>query len=167
MMTQPPAAVNRNRNSAVGSALRIPHSEFSVAVSNGVVPRSAGLIVAVLTALAIGGCAAHRQPAADATFDRLQADTLLAAGCYRCLEEAQTIYDRLAESSRRDAATARAHAFDAVVLLAVRDRELGLRAHDHAPAVRSRLASQTGGRAETFVAVMELVPWPVYSRDRR
>ena len=132
-------------------------------VSNGVVPRSTGLIVAVLTALAIGGCAAHRQPAADATFDRLQGDTLLAAGCYRCLEEAQTVYDRLAESSRRDAAAVRAHAFDAAVLLAVRDRELGLRANDHAPAVRSRLASETGARAKTFVAVMELVPWPVYA----
>ena len=132
-------------------------------VSNGFVPPSARLIVAVLAALAVSACGVHRKPVATAPSQLVRADTLLAAGCYRCLEEAQTIYERLAGSSRRDAATARARAFDAVVLLAVRDRELGLRAGDHAAAVRSRLPSQTGARAAAFVAVMELVPWPVYA----
>jgi tetratricopeptide (TPR) repeat protein len=132
-------------------------------VSNGFVPPSARLIVAVLAGLAGSACAGHRKPVATSPSQLVRADTLLAAGCYRCLEEAQTIYERLAGSSRRDRATARARAFDAVVLLAMRDRELGLRADDHAPTVRSRLPSQTGGRAAPFVAVMELVPWPVYA----
>jgi len=94
---------------------------------------------------------------------RQHADALLAAGCYRCLEEALTIYDNIATTSSRDAATASERAFDSTVLLAIRDRELGMRTQDHQPAVQSRLSSHPRRRAVLFAAVLDQVPWHVYA----
>jgi tetratricopeptide (TPR) repeat protein len=54
-----------------------------------------------------------------------KADTLLRAGCYRCLENALAIYERVARSPRAPVGAARG-AFAAALLLAVRDKELGI-----------------------------------------
>ena len=62
-------------------------------VSNGVVPRSTGLIVAVLRLSPRQAC----RPSAACRSRGLRAAPgrrLLDTGCYRCLEEALTIYDR-------------------------------------------------------------------------
>jgi len=127
------------------------------------VRRRFGLIGTIAAALAVSACSTHRQPSAAGVSARQHADALLDTGCYRCLEEALTIYDTIAATSSHDAAIASERAFDATVLLAIRDRELGLRAQDHQPAVQSRLSSHTTRRAVLFAAVLDQVPWHVYA----
>lgn len=78
----------------------------------------------LLAALFTWNCAA-RGPSPQLAADVGRADALLRAGCYRCFEEALAIYERTAASPRAPASALRG-AFEAAVLLAIRDKELGL-----------------------------------------
>jgi tetratricopeptide (TPR) repeat protein len=57
--------------------------------------------------------------------DLTRADALLEAGCYRCLLEAFAVYED-AVGAREAPPVARARAFDTALLLALREKELGL-----------------------------------------
>jgi len=75
-------------------------------------------------ALALAGCAA-RGPAPELVAELGKAEALMLEGCYSCLKEAQTIFERLSAAPRPLPASARG-AFDATLLVAMREKELGL-----------------------------------------
>lgn len=92
------------------------------------------VLVVALTAVLAAACAARRPPPTAAALpDAGTIDALIRAGCYRCLEEAVSLATPLLS---RFPAAARQR-FDAAVLLAARDRELGMRAPDHLPLARA------------------------------
>jgi tetratricopeptide (TPR) repeat protein len=64
------------------------------------------------------------RPSMAVTADLLEADKLVAAGCYTCLTDALAIYERVAATS--DAPAAGIRAIDTALLLALREREIGL-----------------------------------------
>jgi tetratricopeptide (TPR) repeat protein len=84
--------------------------------------------LASLMLLGIGACAPRPRldprPGARITADLVRADGLVAEGCYVCLTDALAIYERLAATG--DAPVAALRAIDASLLLALRERELGL-----------------------------------------
>lgn len=84
------------------------------------------LVVAVLAALA--GCAPRARleprPSDAAAVDLAAADALVARGCLGCLREALVTYERLAAGGTVPVAEARV--IDTLLLLAIRERELGL-----------------------------------------
>lgn len=74
--------------------------------------------------IVIAGCAA-RGPRPALVAEAASADATLRAGCYRCLEDALSVYERVAALPRAPE-RARRGAFEAALLLAIRDGELGL-----------------------------------------
>jgi tetratricopeptide (TPR) repeat protein len=75
-------------------------------------------------ALALTSCAA-RGPSPQVIAEFGKANSLLREGCYTCLKEAQTIFERLS-APPKPASGALRGAFDATVLIAMREKELGL-----------------------------------------
>ena len=78
----------------------------------------------VVSAVLAAACAA-RGPSPQVLAERAKADSLLRQGCYSCLQEALAIYERHAALQQPPPGAARA-AFDTAVLLAVREKELGI-----------------------------------------
>ena len=96
----------------------------------------------VVVTIAIAGCAPKvTGPSAAALAELARADTLLRDGCYICLKDALQIYER--NKHQRGA-------FDAALLLSIRERELGM------PATAPALA-QPADREKSLVAASELV----------
>jgi tetratricopeptide (TPR) repeat protein len=81
-------------------------------------------IASALLALGMAACAA-RGPSLQLTAEMAKADALFSAGCYRCLEEALTIYERVAAAPRAPRDVSK-RAFDTTVLLSLRAKELGI-----------------------------------------
>jgi tetratricopeptide (TPR) repeat protein len=79
-------------------------------------------VVALLLLLA--GCAA-RGPSPQTMDEMAKAASLVKAGCYRCLQEAFALYQKVASAQRPPLGAARG-AFDAALLIAIRERELGI-----------------------------------------
>lgn len=142
-------------------------------------PSFTRIAVAVLSAAALGlaGCSARRpSPALVAELDRAQ--TLLEAGCYRCLEEALDTYVR-ASAAPRAPAPLKVNAFRTAILLLARSRELGLpearpleRARALAAALPPPRANAPGLLAlpaEAYFAAFDLMTGEVtsYSPDER
>ena len=101
--------------------------------------RSHSLLVLVLV---FGACAPKvTGPSATALAELARADTLLRDGCYSCLKEALEIYERIKHQRG---------AFDAALLLAIRDKELGV------PAASTTFAPPTD-REKALVAAAELI----------
>ena len=95
-----------------------------------------------LTTLA---CAA-RGPSPALVAEAGRAESLVAAGCYRCLEEAFFTFERLVSAPNPPPAAARA-AWTTAVLLIVRSKELGLPADawaQHAEKLSARLSPLPG-----------------------
>src|SRR5687768_15032634 len=74
--------------------------------------------------LIVSACAA-RGPSPQVLAELGKADALLRQGCYTCLKEAQAIYTRLS-AMPRPVPAAKQGAFDAALLIAIRERELGM-----------------------------------------
>jgi tetratricopeptide (TPR) repeat protein len=74
--------------------------------------------------LSLAGCAA-RGPSPQVVAELGKANALLREGCYSCLKEAQVIFERLSAPPRPAPGAARG-AFDATLLIAMREKELGL-----------------------------------------
>ena len=79
-------------------------------------------------------------PSKEALADLAKADALLRDGCYACLQEAQTLYARHDHEQGQ---------FDTALLMAVRDRELGMR--------WSHQMTQLDARQEALLAASDLV----------
>jgi tetratricopeptide (TPR) repeat protein len=114
----------------------------------------AAFTMLLAASLGVTACAARRPAASAADAPAGRARSLAADGCYRCLEEGLA----LVQPSSAASAAARATAFDLAVLLAARDRELGLLAADHLPAARA-LGGATP-RDRLLLSVVEAMPWP-------
>ena len=102
-----------------------------------------------------GACAARRPPfnPADLTLAR----GLVQQGCYECLLEARSLYERVAEA--RGPAVARQRLFEVNLLLALREKELALdpaEAMRRARALVRELPPQAD--AERLVALVDVVP---------
>src|SRR5690349_12338268 len=103
--------------------------------------RGFGSRVAVLAAavLSVGCGAARARRAADARA-LAAADAQVLAGCYDCLRDAHTTYERLVAAGAAD--SVRVRLFETEVLLALREKELALDATatlERARAVAPRL----------------------------
>jgi tetratricopeptide (TPR) repeat protein len=88
-----------------------------------------------------------------------QADTLMRAGCYRCLLEARVSYEDLTDTEA-DPTAVRTGLFETSLLIGMRERELGLvglGTFEHA----ARLAATTDAPTEwpQFVAMAETTRW--------
>ena len=86
--------------------------------------------VLLVTALLVGSCAPVRPrldptPSLNTTTELLRADALVRAGCYNCLRQALTVYESLA-AAPAPAPAAAWRAVDTAILMATRERELGL-----------------------------------------
>ena len=108
----------------------------------------------ILLVLVSAGCAAKPRPVAIPRVDLAPADALFDAGCYRCLEEAFAAYDGALRSPMPPDGT-RAKAFATAILLAVREKEIGL---DATPWIdrASALASPEEAR---YVDAARQLPW--------
>jgi hypothetical protein len=123
------------------------------------------LILLCLASLAAAACAPRARldprPGMALTADLARADALVAEGCYACLKEALAAYEQAAATGRAPAAGARA--IDAALLLAFRERELGLgsgRALEHA--VESAGQQPPPFDAGLFLSVLGAQPWHAY-----
>lgn len=74
--------------------------------------------------LSLAGCAA-RGPAPELLAELGKAEALMREGCYSCLTDAQSIFERLSAPPRPVPGAARG-AFHATLLIAMREKELGL-----------------------------------------
>ncbi len=75
-------------------------------------------------AIAVTGCAA-RGPSPQVAAELGKATALVREGCYACLQDALAIFERLSMPPR-PATGAAAGAFDAALLIAMREKELGI-----------------------------------------
>ncbi len=101
--------------------------------------------------LAVAGCAA-RGPSPQVVAEFGKATALVREGCYTCLREAQTIFERLSVSPRPAPGAARG-AFEATLLIAMREKELGIPADaslDRARQHAARLGNPIEGVASTI-----------------
>jgi tetratricopeptide (TPR) repeat protein len=104
--------------------------------------RMARLALTCAVLLSLAGCAA-RGPSPQVVAELGKANALLREGCYTCLKEAQTIFERLSAPPRPTPGAERG-AFEATLLIAMREKELGLPAEtslDRARQHATRLAS--------------------------
>ena len=85
-------------------------------------------IVALLAALLVTGCGGKRPNLAA---QRQVADSLIAEGCYHCLDEAVVRYSGLPPARDAVARVNDTQLFRALVLLALREKELGIDASQH------------------------------------
>ena len=96
-------------------------------------------IAGLLSVLLLSAHCAARRPALTSSqlADVSRAEALVREGCYRCLQEAYEIYAALAV---RPSGLAVRGAFDVTLLLAVREKELGLPADETVNRARALLA---------------------------
>lgn len=74
--------------------------------------------------LLLSGCAA-RGPSPQLVADMAKAQALLSQGCYTCLQESLAIFEKQL-TAKKPMMGAREGAFDAAILIALRDKELGI-----------------------------------------
>ncbi len=108
--------------------------------------------------LALALACTARQAPVQLTADVRTANELVGAGCYTCLRDAATFYER-ALSTRRPPADVRPRLFEATLLLTLRAKELGLPFEawlERARASAKALPPAFG--ASTAIELAELVP---------
>lgn len=89
----------------------------------------AGATAVAAGVLLLTACGGPRRPSLATQVE--SADALVAEGCYRCLDEAVARYFALPPARGAAAATNDTKLFRALILLAVREKELGLEAAPH------------------------------------
>lgn len=105
----------------------------------------------------LAGCAA-RGPSPEVVAEMGKATALVREGCYSCLKEAQTIFERLSVPPR-PAPGAAEGAFEATLLVAMREKELGLPADallERARQLASRVDNAKEGVASTVTPTVLL-----------
>ena len=83
------------------------------------------LVVLVVGGVLLGACAARRSSSTSAA-DIARAEEFVAAGCYRCLQDALAIYERELQRARRPSLALRQAAFEAATFVLLRQKELGI-----------------------------------------
>ncbi len=111
------------------------------------------LAATCLALLGLAGCAT-RGPSPQVVAELGKATALMHEGCYSCLKEAQSIFERLSAPPRPAAGAARG-AFEVTLLIAMREKELGLPASaslDRATQQAARLVSPEEAGANPLVS---------------
>ena len=80
--------------------------------------------LAFAVVLSLSACAA-RGPSPQLVADTVQAEAAFRAGCYTCLKESLAIYERHLQTKQPPVGTHQ-RAFDAALLIAIREKELGI-----------------------------------------
>jgi tetratricopeptide (TPR) repeat protein len=122
-------------------------------------------LVLTLAALGAGACAPRPRldprPGIALTAELAKADALVAEGCYACLSDALATYERVAAGG--DAPAAGLRAVDTALLLALRERELGLgRARSLEHAVELAAHQPPPHDISLFQSVVEVQAWHAY-----
>lgn len=74
--------------------------------------------------LLLSGCAA-RGPSPQFVAEIAKAEALMSEGCYTCLKESLAVFEKHLQA-RQPVVGVREHAFDAALLIAIREKELGI-----------------------------------------
>ncbi len=111
-------------------------------------------LVGVFVSLIGSACASKEAPRLVASLDLTEAETRAAEGCYLCLLDAQGRFERDAVHS----AVARRRADETAVLIALRERELGLPDSGRLVALESRRA-ELAAPLSLLVDVAAAMPW--------
>jgi tetratricopeptide (TPR) repeat protein len=108
-----------------------------------------------IVGLLLVGCAKRPvvQPSAEAGL--MQAHGLVEAGCYRCLLDAYGLYEKVQQTSA-DPAAVRGRLFSTALLLALREKELGLEATPWIERARAVAGAADDG---THLEAVEAIPW--------
>ena len=128
------------------------------------IPRNWCAPAILVASLAMASCASVRPridftPSFAATAEMARADELVRAGCYRCLTQALDIYERLSAGPAA-IPVAPYRAVDTAILLAMRERELGLgsgRSQDHASALARELPAPAD--YSQYLSIIDTVGW--------
>lgn len=115
------------------------------------------VIAASLTACAAGLRKQQAQQLADA-------DAMFMRGCYTCLRKAFDSYDTLRQAGFQPAIT-QVKAFDTAVLLAAREKELGMEANAWI-AKAEGLAAARGEVGQHYLEILRALPWAPGRLDR-
>jgi tetratricopeptide (TPR) repeat protein len=107
---------------------------------------------AAIVTLLVTACGGPRKP--NLAAQRQAADSLIAEGCYRCLDEAVVRYFALPSSRDAVARVNDTQLFRALVLLALREKELGIDAAQHL-----RQAGLLAPRTAVPAAAREQLKW--------
>jgi tetratricopeptide (TPR) repeat protein len=120
--------------------------------------------VTVLLLIMLAACASQRPrldptPSMAATAELARADALVRQGCYVCLRDALAIYEGLMQQPSGPPA-AQLRAFDTLLLMVLRERELGLGGTSSLDQAR-RIAAELPApfETETRLAVVASTPW--------
>jgi len=123
---------------------------------------SIGATLVLAVALGIAACTPRPRldprPGIEVTANLTRADGLVRQGCYHCLQDALAIYERVAATGMAPAAELRA--IDTALLLALRERELGLAggtALEHAIDLAGRQPAPFD--IGVFLSVADSQPW--------
>lgn len=108
----------------------------------------------ILLGVVAAHCASNARPALQPQPDVAPADALVESGCYRCLQEAYGIYER-AMSSPVPPPGIREKVFATSVLLAMREKELGL----DAARWMERAAGLATADEMRYLDVVSRLPW--------
>jgi tetratricopeptide (TPR) repeat protein len=116
--------------------------------------RIVGLAAAVASAifLLVTACGGSRRPSLAA--QRLVADGLIAEGCYRCLDEAVVRYFGMPRASAAAMRVNDTQLFRALILLALREKELGID-----PSQRLKQAALLASHTTAPAAAAEQLKW--------
>jgi tetratricopeptide (TPR) repeat protein len=151
--------VHRPGTAAGAAADDVPHRRLPwLAVAGARLVGRTLLAVAVIPA--VSACASITFPPASTRAELARADRLLSIGCYACLKEATQIYERARGRGPARAAIA-AQAHQALVLMALRERELGLPASNAA----QRAVTPETLPADVFDHVLRIVGEPQHLPD--
>jgi len=88
---------------------------------------------------AVAACA-PKGPSPQLLAEMAKAEALQSQGCYACLKESLAIFERLGQAKVQPAGLAE-KAFDTALLIAVREKELGIPADDSMAAARKRVVA--------------------------
>jgi tetratricopeptide (TPR) repeat protein len=113
---------------------------------------------AVAVLLSFAGCAA-RGPAPHVVAELGKANALLREGCYTCLKEAQVMFERLS-APPQSAPGAQRGAFEATLLIAMREKELGLPAEASLERARQHAARLASPKAAVALKTGTISPVP-------
>jgi tetratricopeptide (TPR) repeat protein len=116
--------------------------------------RTGLLVLAIVATSACAKKAAPVPPVPVPAVDLQPADGLVEAGCYRCLQQAFAIYARALENPAQQP-EARERAFVTAVLLALREKEIGLEATPWL----DRAAELAIPDERAFVDIAAALPW--------
>ena len=120
------------------------------------------VIACCIVGLLLASCAARPAVQAPLAPDLAPAHRLVEAGCYRCLLEAYALYEQAQRSPLAPPDLSR-RLFSAALLLALREKELGLEATPWIERARAVAGAQDG----IYLEAVEAIPWETagVSRD--